>query len=176
MASHLMIDIEGLATGPDATILTIAAQSFDPFGAGYLDRHYYGRVTTESQENRAIDEGTVAWWATQPDEAREEALGDGPDRVPLKQALEDLYKIAWQHDFIWAQGPTYDCNILEHAFKSYNMVLPWKFYRVRDSRTVISLWPDCPKPPTTHHALEDVRKQIDLLQKTLNHLGVTDIR
>ena len=103
-------------------------------------------------------------------------MGDGPDRVPLKTALDDLYKIAWQHDFIWAQGPTYDCNILEHAFKSYNMALPWKFYKVRDSRTVISLWPDCPKPPTTHHALEDVRKQINLLQKTLNHLGVTDIR
>jgi hypothetical protein len=30
-----MIDIEGLATTPDATILTIAAQSFDPFGMGY---------------------------------------------------------------------------------------------------------------------------------------------
>jgi len=26
--SSLMIDIEGLGTGPDATILTIAAQSF----------------------------------------------------------------------------------------------------------------------------------------------------
>ena len=176
MASHLMIDIEGLATGPDATILTIAAQSFDPFGHGYSDRYYYCRVDLESQENRAIEDGTVAWWGTQPEEAQKEALGDGPDRVDLKTALEGLYKIAWQHDFIWAQGPTYDCNILEHAFKSLGMALPWKFYRVRDSRTVISLWPGCPKPPTTHHALEDVRKQIDLLQKTLNHLGVSDIR
>jgi hypothetical protein len=26
----LMIDIEGLATGPETTILTIAAQAFDP--------------------------------------------------------------------------------------------------------------------------------------------------
>ena len=23
-------------------------------------------------------------------------------------------------DYIWAQGPTYDINILEHAYKSYN--------------------------------------------------------
>jgi hypothetical protein len=50
--SSLMIDIEGLATGPDATILTIAAQSFDPFGTGYYDRCYYARITLESQENR----------------------------------------------------------------------------------------------------------------------------
>ena len=30
-----MIDIEGLATGPETTILTIAAQAFDPLGTGY---------------------------------------------------------------------------------------------------------------------------------------------
>ena len=45
-----MIDIEGLGTGPDAAILTIAAQSFDPFGTGYYDRQYYARITLESQE------------------------------------------------------------------------------------------------------------------------------
>lgn len=177
MSSHLMIDIEGLATGPDTTILTIAAQSFDPFGSGCENmRHYYTRVSLEGQENRSIDDSTVAWWGTQPEEAQEEALGEGADRIHIKTALEDLYKLAWQHDFVWAQGPTYDMNILEHAYKENGMPLPWKFYRVRDSRTVISLWPDCPKPPTTHHALEDVRKQINLLQLTLKHLGVTDIK
>ena len=35
----IMIDIEGLATGPDATILTIAAQGFDPLGKGYYQDH-----------------------------------------------------------------------------------------------------------------------------------------
>lgn len=177
MARHLMIDIEGLATGPDATILTIAAQSFDPFGVGCEGReHFYIRLDTQGQEDRVIDPNTVEWWGTQPEEARNEALGDGPDRVHIRTALEGLTKIAWQHDYIWAQGPTYDCNILEHAFKSHDMKHPWLFYKVRDSRTVISLWPDCPKPPTTHHALEDVRKQINLLQLTLKHLGVTDIK
>ena len=54
-----MIDLEGLATGPDTTILTIAAQSFDPFGQGYSGQSYYARVTLESQEDRAIDQGTI---------------------------------------------------------------------------------------------------------------------
>ena len=31
----LMIDLEGLSTGPDTTILTIAAQRFDPYGQGH---------------------------------------------------------------------------------------------------------------------------------------------
>ena len=152
-----MIDIEGLGTGPDAAILTIAAQSFDPFGTGYYDRHYYARITLESQEARRIQDDTLAWWATQP-EAQAEAFAED-NRVPLEQALDELYKLAWQHDYIWAQGPTYDINILEHAYKSYGKLQPWKFYRVRDSRTVLSLWPERPVPPTSHHALEDTRKQ-----------------
>jgi hypothetical protein len=174
MSSHLMIDIEGLGTGPDAAILTIAAQSFDPFGTGHYDRHYYARITLESQENRRIQDDTLAWWATQP-EAQAEAFAE-EDRVPLDQALDELYKLAWQHDYIWAQGPTYDINILEHAYKSYNKTQPWQFYRIRDSRTVLSLWPGRPVPPTSHHALEDTRKQINILQQTLKHLDVKELR
>lgn len=173
--AHLMIDLEGLATGPDTTILTIAAQAFDPFGDGYYDQHYYARVTLESQENRAIDDGTIAWWATQPDHAREEAFGE-QDRIPLDQALDELGRLIWHSKMIWAQGPTYDCNILEHAYKSYGKALPWKYYQVRDSRTVFSLWPEQPIPPTSHHALEDCRRQIGMLQNTLKYLKVKELK
>lgn len=169
-----MIDIEGLGTGPDAAILTIAAQSFDPFGTGHYDRQYYARITLESQENRRIQDDTLAWWATQP-EAQAEAFAED-NRVPLDQALDELYRLAWQHDYIWAQGPTYDINILEHAYKSYNKTQPWQFYRIRDSRTVLSLWPGRPVPPTSHHALEDTRKQINILQQTLKHLNVKELK
>ena len=55
-----MIDLEGLATGPNTCILTIAAQAFDPLGTGWYDQHYYARVTLESQENRRIEQGTLA--------------------------------------------------------------------------------------------------------------------
>ena len=170
-----MIDLEGLATGPDTTILTIAAQTFDPFGTGWYDKHYYARVTLESQENRAIDDGTIAWWATQPDHAREEAFNE-QDRIPLDQALDELAKMIWHSKLIWSQGPTYDMNILEHAYKSYGKPLPWKYFQVRDSRTVFSLWPDQPIPPTTHHSLEDCRRQISMLQRTLKHLDVTELK
>jgi len=169
-----MIDLEGLATGPDTTILTIAAQAFDPFGDGYYDKHYYARVTLESQENRVIDNGTIAWWATQPEHAREEAFGE-QDRIPLDQALDELGKLIWHSKMIWSQGPTYDMNILEHAYKSYSKALPWKYYMVRDSRTVFSLWPELPKPPTSHHALEDCRRQIGMLQDTLKYLNVKEL-
>jgi hypothetical protein len=169
-----MIDIEGLGTGPDTTILTIAAQSFDPLGQGYYDRFYYARIDLESQEGRSIQQSTIDWWATQPELAKQEAFGE-ENRIPLDQALDELARLIWQSKRIWAQGPTYDCNILEHAYKSYNKPLPWQFYSVRDSRTVFSLWPQLPKPPTSHHALEDCRRQIGLLQQTLRHLNVTEL-
>ncbi len=170
-----MIDLEGLATGPDTTILTIAAQAFDPFGTGYYDQHYYARVTLESQENRSIDDGTIEWWATQPEHAREEAFGE-QGRIPLDQALDELGRLIWHSRLIWSQGPTYDMNILEHAYKSYRKPLPWKYYMVRDSRTVFSLWPDQPIPPTSHHALEDCRRQIGMPQNTLKYLNVKELK
>jgi len=172
---HLMIDLEGLATGPDATILTIAAQAFDPFGNSYYDQHYYARITLESQENRVIDQDTIDWWATQPAVVRDEAFAED-GRIPLDQALDELGRLIWRSQMIWSQGPTYDMNILEHAYKSYHKSLPWKYYMVRDSRTVFSLWPDQPIPPTTHHALEDCRRQIGMLQRTLRHLKVTALK
>jgi len=171
----LMIDLEGLATGPDTCILTIAAQAFDPFGKIDYTQSYYARVTLESQPDRAIDNGTIEWWATQPAHAREEAFNE-EGRVPLDQALDELGKLIWHAKRIWAQGPTYDMNILEHAYKSYHKSLPWKYFMVRDSRTVFSLWPDQPIPPTSHHALEDCRRQIGMLQNTLKYLNVTELK
>lgn len=165
-----MIDIEGLATGPEATILTIAAQTFDPLGQGYFQHEYYARITLESQETRTIEQGTIDWWATQT-AAQAEAFAE-TNRVPLDQALAELHKLCWKCNRIWMNGPTYDANILEHAYKSYGMALPWQYYKIRDARTVYGLWPELPKPPTSHHALEDCRRQIDMLQLTLKHLNI----
>jgi len=170
-----MIDLEGLATGPDTTILTIAAQAFDPFGDGWYDQHYYARVDLDSQPNRRIEQGTLEWWATQPAAAKDEAFGEN-NRVPLDQALDELGRLIWHSKRIWAQGPTYDMTILEHAYKSYNKPIPWKYFAVRDSRTVFSLWPVQEIPVTTHHALEDCKRQITMLQNTLKHLGVTALK
>ena len=168
-----MIDIEGLATGPEATILTIAAQAFDPLGSGYYKQQYYARVDLESQGNRTIEQGTIDWWATQK-EAQAEAFAEH-GRIPLDQALDELHRLCWKCNRIWMNGPTYDANILEHAYKSYGKPLPWQYYKIRDARTVYSLYPGLSKPATSHHALEDCRRQIDLLQTTLKHLNIKEL-
>jgi hypothetical protein len=170
----LMLDIEGLGTGPNTTILTIAAQEFDPLVRDRLGRHFYARVTLESQPDRSIQQDTIDWWATQPAIVKDEAFAE-EGRIPLDQALQGLHRLAWHARRVWAQGPTYDMNILEHAYKSYNMALPWKYFSVRDSRTVFGLVPNLEKYPASHHALEDCRRQIMLLWDSLEYLKIKEL-
>lgn len=187
--AHLMIDIETLGTAPDTVILTVAAQSFDPMGTGYYDGSYYARVDFESQADRSIENGTLEWWANQNSAAKDEAFSE-LDRVPLSEALDELGKLIWKSSVIWANGPTFDMTILENAYKSHNKPLPWQYYKVRDARTVYNLRPDLTvnhpaqqvversgqtHRPATHHALEDCRRQIDLLQTTLKQLNVKEV-
>ena len=174
--ADIMIDIETCGTGPEACILTIAAQCFDPLQRqdfGDL-RGYYCRVDPGSQPNRRVQDDTIAWWATQPLEAQEEAFGED-GRIPLEQALTELARLIWHSKRFWSNGPTFDANILEHAYKSYNIALPWKFYMVRDARTVYSLVPTLQKYPASHHALEDCRRQILLLWDSLEYLKIREL-
>ena len=169
-----MIDIETVGTGPEACILTIAAQAFNPFERGYSSQQYYARIDIESQPGRNIEQGTIDWWATQPTAAREEAFAE-QDRISLKQSLEELGRLIWHSKRIWANGPTFDMNILEHAYKSFGLALPWKYYLVRDARTVYGLCPELDKYPASHHALEDCRRQIDLLHDSLELLNIKEL-
>tara|TARA_E500000178_G_scaffold354001_1_gene421536 strand:+ start:2705 stop:3226 length:522 start_codon:yes stop_codon:yes gene_type:complete len=171
----IMIDIETVGTGPDACILTIAAQTFDPFSVGYHKQDYYARVDVDSQPDREVDDATVEWWATQPQQAQDEAFSE-EGRIPLRQALEELSKICFHCNLTWANGTTFDMVILENAMKQLGLPIPWQFWNVRDARTVYSLYPDLPKPRASHHALEDCRRQIDLLQQTIKHLKVSGLK
>lgn len=187
--AHLMIDIETLGTAPDTVILTVAAQAFDPMGTGYYESSYYARVDFESQANRSIEDGTLSWWANQNSAAKDEAFAED-GRIALSDVLDELGKLIWQSSVIWANGPTFDMTILENAYKSHNKPLPWQYYKVRDARTVFNLKPELtvinskikvvePGSPThrqaTHHALDDCRRQIDLLQETLKQLNVKEV-
>lgn len=174
--SDIMVDIETCGTGPEACILTIAAQCFNPLERHDFDsyRSYYARIDPGSQPDRRVEDSTIAWWATQPAEAQEEAFGED-NRISLQQSLEELGKLIWQSKRFWANGPTFDANILEHAYKEAGMVQPWKFYIVRDARTVYSLVPNLNKYPASHHALEDCRRQINLLWDSLEYLKIKEL-
>jgi len=168
--SDLMVDIETLSVLPNATILTIGAQGFDPLSDRFTDVTYYERCDLESQDGRDIDNDTVEWWGKQSADAQEEALGDG-NRIALQEALEELSRLIWKADRIWSNG-SFDFTILEDAFRQYNMPLPWKYWQVMEMRTILKLTPQVGKLGNNHNALADCVNQIDLLQKSLKILNI----
>ena len=172
----LMIDIETLATGPDAMVMTIAAQAFDPTSTGWPERHFYARVTPESQVDRKVDDATIDWWSKQGPEAQREVFED-VGRRDLHECLDELGKLIWNSNRVWANGICFDMNILEHCYKSQGITLPWKFWAVRDARTVYALWPDLPQEKSaSHHALDDCKRQIKMLQDCIKHLGINKLK
>lgn len=175
-----MCDIETLATGPNAVILTIGALRFNPYEDD-SDKsvktmpHFYCRVDPESFDypQAEIDDDTLAWWAKQPPEIQHEAFGEGVNRLPIKEALTQLFDFCRPMDRIWANGPAFDIIILETAAKHANLPVPWNFWQARDCRTVFRLNPSKEEKPNNHNALDDCYAQVCKLQKCLKDLNVT---
>lgn len=175
-----MVDIETLATDPDATILSIAAVKFDPFD-DYKERGVtVGDLPTlnllvdfESQAGRQINENTLTWWSKQDPAICESMFADNLPRVSLEDALNQLHKFLWNStNRIWCQGTHFDITILEHAYRSIGRGYPWQYYQPRDSRTLLDLVA-VDLPPANHDAVQDCYRQIIGVQQALNRLGVT---
>ena len=60
MAKALMVDMETMATGPNATVLTLGAVHFNPYGNGYGDKLYL-RISIDDQDalGREVDPVTI---------------------------------------------------------------------------------------------------------------------
>lgn len=167
LTNEVMIDIETMSTEPNAAILTIGAIKFSKNQVvKKLDTYdsFYVRITRESCTNIDChyDPNTENWWSKQPAVARYEAL-ENPDRVGLGEALYRLSDWMGNSKIVWANSPNFDCIILENAYKKYNLEVPWKFWDLRDVRTLMSVAGvtrrDIPTN-TQHHALHDCYRQI----------------
>ena len=166
-----MIDIETLGNKVDAAILSIGACVFD-IETGEIGETYYKRVglkdVIETQTckdgGRKIDHSTLKWWLDQDAGARAEAFdGEGY----LYFALDDFEN--WfgdKEDYkVWGNGATFDISILEHAIEDNGGDIPWKFWNIRDVRTVVDLAHgkvernDFKFEGVAHHALDDAKHQ-----------------
>ena len=162
--TDLMIDLETLATTPDASILTIGAVKFDPFGDDVRNpkcEKFYCRVDLDSCDalNLVTNDATVEWWANQSKEAQEEAFH--PDnRIDIKDAMDQLYKFCWGAKRVWSHGVGFDIIILETYFRKLEKAIPWSFWEARDTRTIFDIGVNPNRPPVLkHHALEDAWNQ-----------------
>ena len=168
-----LTDDEAIKSYRSTALMTLLAA---PLGGGLgVSARSGARDTTAAEDRKEklianAEEQRVAAEAA----AKEEAFNE-QGRIPLRQALDELGLLIWHSKRIWANGLTFDMNILEHAYKSYGLALPWKYYVVRDARTVYGLCPGLNKYPASHHALEDCRRQIDLLHDSLQMLKIKEL-
>lgn len=171
-----MVDLETVATDPNAAILTIAAIRFntnhdyslvtDPFTLDY----FYTRVNLDQPE-RSISDDTMKWWSTQAPEVQQEAF-DENDRYMLSDVMEAFVIWASGADRYWANGIAFDFPIMESACRQHNIHWPWQFWQVRDARTIYNMVPDHNMPKNSaHHALHDCLNQIVRLNDCFNKMG-----
>lgn len=179
--TDVMIDLETLATSTDAAILTIGAVKFDPFGydVDFTENDkFYVKVDLDScsELNLTVSDDTINWWATQSKEAQDEAFSQ-TNRVDIFDAFQDLYKFCWGAQRVWSNGAGFDIVICETVFSRIHKATPWKYWQVRDVRTMFDLGIDPMRPPVTaHNALADALAQAISIQnvcRELKAIGVT---
>ena len=155
-----MVDLETLATSPNAVILTIGAVTFDPASNKIFDKLYY-RVDVDSCDRlgMVVDDATIEWWSKQAANVQTEAFAED-NRVPIEEVIEKFHKFAWNCDAFWSHGATFDLVILDCYYRKLNKVPPWNFWQIRDTRTLFDLGydPEMPKEGL-HNALEDASRQ-----------------
>jgi hypothetical protein len=162
--SDIMIDLETLATSPDASILTIGAVRFDPFGDELNDRSmdsFYVKIDLDSCDRIGLvtNDDTIAWWGQQSKEAQEEAFSE-TGRIDIVDAMNQLYKFCWGAKRVWSHGASFDIVICEHIFKKIGKAVPWQYWQARCTRTLFDIGINPVRPPVLkHHALEDAWNQ-----------------
>jgi hypothetical protein len=164
----VIIDIETLSTLPNAIILTIGAIKFNRFEKLKEFDDYetlYIRIDIKSCQNVGLksDISTVKWWKEQNKDIRYEAINH-PDRKSIQEALIELSNFISNSHFIWSQG-SFDSVILENAYRACKIDIPWKFWNIRDSRTLfdimnIDLKMIEYKKESVHNALIDCYRQL----------------
>lgn len=173
--TDVMIDLETLATSTDAAILSIGAVRFDPFNnetKNPIAEKFYARIDLDSCDtlNLTVHDDTINWWATQSEEAREEAFNPN-GREDITKVFQDLYKFCWGARRVWSNGAGFDIVICETVFNRIHKAVPWKFWQVRDVRTMFDLGIDPKRPTVTaHNALDDALAQAISIQHICNVL------
>ena len=178
---HVMIDIECLGTGDMPVVLSIGIMKFDPW-ADFRDRHIdqlqsmYLKPTFESCQDIGctIDEDTLDWWAQQDPKVLDEAFSED-NRMSIRKAIRVMHRYCLGATHFWGHGAQFDYGILEHIAAKLERGVPWRFYQVRDSRTLFDLADPERPDDLKHHALYDCYSQIIGVQNVYRKLNVRDI-
>ncbi len=170
--NHVMVDLEtmGLPTAGDGrvAIVSIGAVHFDP-RTGFIDEKdtFYTELNWEDQEldyDMKITPSTQEWWEKQSAQAKRALYGTKDLETGIGEFFSWFEQKCPMDGKVWGNGPTFDIVILEAAAAACEHELPWKFFNVRDCRTINDMYyckhgllSNGKKP--SHNALEDALLQ-----------------
>lgn len=181
----VMLDFETFGTRPGASLRSIGAVVFSLSGDPPVVRgadHFYANIDRESCRAAGLHEeqDTVDWWARQAKDAQD-ALLVNPQ--PLRDVDQQFH--AWWRNVgavrVWAQGAGFDPVLWEYACHAATPGSrppwgrpPWKFYDVRDTRTLYDVARFDPRTlrrgGTYHNALDDCRYQVQCVRAAYEKL------
>lgn len=162
---HVMVDLETLDVQPSATILSIGACVISHLPQ---PERFYVEVDVDTQYMRTRSQSTMDWWAQQKTPM---PIGT----IPLHSALTSFEQ--WLQSLnatpiIWCKGTDFDISILNHAYRSLYIPVPWKYSNVRDLRTVFKLANHKPAYEVQHIAVQDALCQAEDLLAVLHKMGL----
>lgn len=180
---ELIIDIETMGTEPDTVVLSIGALfvSLNPGVQIKESPIFYEKINLNCPHNkeRSKTESTAIWWSEQDPEVAAEALDGTESLQVIMQRFYDWIIANCNPKYVkpWGNGSVFDVVILENAFKQVGIEVPWKYWNVRDVRTIVdlaeqvghkkSLYPFHGKP---HHALHDALHEAQIVIGMRNYL------
>lgn len=168
---NVMLDIETLGTTPNSVIVSIAAVKFN-FGNDEMEEFEINiDVKSSKGFGMLVEKETLEWWATQPKEVRNAWL---KDPVHITEALDQFIEFLGpdlKNNVIWCNGMNFDYPVLEWSLKACSKPVPWKYWNLRDARTVYSVFDlnmkEFPRVGDYHNAIDDCKTQIAALKSVL---------
>ena len=165
--ANIMFDLETFGTKPGSVLRSIGAVVFDP-ETGAMGQTFYRNIDRASCEavGLRVDPNTEAWWAKQSREAQDALLVDCKPMAAVATDFHQFFKACGGVQ-LWCQGANFDSVLWEAAINALwpsKSFLPWKFWNVRDTRTVYEIAGFDPnslqRGGTYHNALDDSRFQV----------------
>lgn len=169
MTNHLMIDWETHGLGTRPVVIQLGLTIFDPHGTG-------GELPEGASQEWNIDPqscldlgfeedaSTLSWWADRPAATREAV--DAEPRYSVGHVIRNLQAFCERYRpvRVWSNGAPFDVPIVESYCRALGLPVPWKFWDVRDTRTLFEMaegltaWRR-PKAETAHTGRADAIAQ-----------------
>jgi hypothetical protein len=186
MRKDIMLDIETLGTGSNATIFQISAIAFD-IETGHQYSTFNSIADISKNKTLKADGSTLKWWLNTNKELLTELLNKGEESS--EDLLTNFHKWLKSQDkdnkniYLWGNGILFDNKMIQEQFVEMGLDYPIFFRNDRDVRTIVDLagkklgitekelkerFND--ENLVKHDAFDDVKYQINLVVSCYNLL------